>query len=380
MVFFADPPYFGGAEEYIVMLATACPKEYWEAAAMVPADDGGAELARRLEEVGVKARRFERRAWHHPGLARDLRRCFRELHPDVVHLNLPSVYDSCLSMPALAAKLAGCPRVVTTEHLPMVERARRRMVVKIAIAPWIDAIIVHTQKNRQILGSKHHMPMGRMNVIPNGSAESPAMDRDEREAFRHELGLAAGEVGLLVAASLDERKGHRFLFEALAGLPVGTSSWRLILMGKGEEEPNLRALADRLNLSSRVQFLGFRTDAREVIHACDLLVLPSLMETQPLVLTEAMASGLPVIASAIYGIPEIVLEGETGRLVAAADVEALRGALAELLEDEPLRERMGAAGQARYEAEFTLDLMASRTYRVLAGETAARAELAARRN
>ncbi len=370
LVFFADPPYFGGAEEYIVMLAAACPRDGWEPAALIPDDEGGRELGRRLDQEGVAVERFRRRRWHDPALVLDLARRFRALRAQVVHMNLPSVYDSCLSMPAVAAKLAGCRRVVTTEHLPMVDRARRRMVVKMALVPWIDAIIVHTETNRGILARKHHMPSGRMRVIPNGSADCAPLSDGERRAARDSIGLAGEEGGILIAAGLTERKGHRFLFEALAALPAGLPAWRLLVMGKGEAEQDLRERVRALHLDGRVEFLGFRTDARRVIEACDLLVLPSLIETQPLVITEAMAARRPVVASAIFGIPEIVSEGRTGRLVPPGEVEPLRAVLAELVRDAEQRRRLGEAGRLRYEQEFTLERMAERTYAVLRGEAA----------
>lgn len=368
VVFFADPPYFGGAEEYIVMLAAACPLASWTPAAVLPADEGGDELARRLDQLGVAVVRYERRRWHDPALVADLRGRFRGLGAQVVHLNLPSVYDACLSMPAVAAKLAGARRVVTTEHLPMVDRARRRMVVKLALAPWIDAIIVHTHTNRRILARKHHMPYGRMRVVPNGSADLPPAGAQERAALRAALGAGAGEVVLVIAAGLTARKGHRFLFEALARMPAQTPPWRLWVMGQGEQEEALREQARALGLAQRIRFLGFRTDARRVIEAGDLLVLPSLVETQPLVITEAMASGRPVVASGVYGIPEIVLDGRTGRLVPPGEVAPLAGVLAELVADEQARARLGRAARERYEAEFTLETMAARTYAVLGGE------------
>jgi len=193
------------------------------------------------------------------------------------------------------------------------------------------------------------------------------MSSDERSAFRAGLGIKGGEIALVVAASLHDRKGHRFLLDALAGLPQGMPTWRLILAGEGDQEPLLRAQAEELQLDDKVQFLGFRTDAREIIHSCDLMVLPSIVETQPFSLIEAMASGLPAISSSIYGIPEIVVEGETGRLLQPRDVEGLRAALTELLADEMLRRRMGEAGRARYEAEFTLEMMASRIYGLFEG-------------
>ncbi len=372
LVFFCDPPYFGGAEGYIAMLAQARPRG-WHLSALLPGDAGGEVLAEKLAAAGVEVHRFRRRRWCDPALARDLRRLLAETGGEILHLNLPSVYDSCHSVPAVLAKTVGYRRVVTTEHLPMVLRARRRMVVKMILSTAIDAIIVHTEWNRSRLASYHHLPPGKMVVIPNGSPEPAPMSGEERAAFRTTLGVAPEDVAIAVVARLTERKGHRHLLEALANLtragigPGPSAPWKLLVVGEGEEEGALRALAAHLGLAELVRFLGYRPDAVRIIQACDVLALASRIESQPLVITEAMACGVPVVATDIYGIPEIVVDGQTGRLVPPEQPRPLTDALRSLVDDRALRERLGRAGRERYEARFTLARMAERTYSLLRG-------------
>jgi len=368
LVFFTDCAYYAGAEAYIGMLAEAAPPG-WRLSAIVPAGEPGELLAQRLARAGAAVRRFRPRAWADPRLWSEVSRLLRRLGGDRLHLNLPSVYDACLSVPARIAKRAGYRRVVSTEHLPMVLRARRRMVVKIFTTTAIDAVIVHTAWNRERLAHYHHVPLSKIVVIPNGSAEAPAMTAEARGALRARLGVAGAATAVAMVGRLTERKGHRFLLEALARLARGgfAPEWRLWVVGTGEEQEALSAQAARLGLDGRVSFLGYREDAREIIHACDLLVLPSLLETQPLVITEAMASARPVIATAIYGIPEIVADGVSGCLVPAGEEEPLAAALARLITDRALAARMGQAGRRRYEERFTLARMAERTYGVLVG-------------
>jgi glycosyltransferase involved in cell wall biosynthesis len=392
VVFFSDCPYYGGAEAYLVLLAQARPGPQWRLSALVPEGEPGAILAAKLAEAGVEVVRYRvppvpsRRQLRSPGslpgraragLARwrQLDRALRDMKGDILHVNLPSVYDARLSIPAYLARRAGYRRIVTTEHLPMVPRARRMLLVKRLLAPAVDAIIVHTEWNRDRLARYHHMPRGRMHVIPNGSAEAPVMSAEARRSLRGRFGIDEGTVALAVVARLTERKGQRFLLEALARLPhAGATSasvapdWKLLVVGEGETEAALRAQAASLGIASSVLFLGYRDDARELIHAADALVLPSLLETQPLVLTEAMASGRAVLATAIYGIPEIVADGETGLLVPPGEVALLTTALAAIIGDRERREALGRAGRRRYEERFTLGLMGERTYGVLSGE------------
>lgn len=384
LVLFSDCPYYGGAEAYLVLLARARPSGAWRLSALVPAGEAGEILAQKLAASGVGVRRYRvppipsRRAlrpWRTlPARIasgwrdwRDLGRALRDLRGEVLHLNLPSVYDARHSLPALLARCAGYRRVVTTEHLPMVLRARRRMVVKWLLAPWIDAIIVHTEWNRERLARYHHMPRRRMRVIPNGSADVAPLSVEDRERLRRSLGVAPGVVALAIVARLTERKGHRHLLAALARLPRGGQlpAWRLLAVGEGEEAEALARLAAELGIADRVAFLGYRDDAQAIIQASELLVLPSLLETQPLVLTEAMAAGRPVLATSIYGIPEIVAAEETGLLVPPGDEAALEQALERLIGDPGLRDRLGAAGRRRFESLFTVELMAERSYGVL---------------
>ncbi len=384
MVLFCDPPYYGGAEGYVAMLAQGRP-DGWRLSALLPGDEGASVLAEKLSAAGVAVERFRRRAWWNPGLWLDLWRRLRSLGGDVLHMNLPSVYDACHSIPGALAKAAGYRHVVTTEHLPMVPRARSHMVVKMLVSRAIDAIIVHTEWNRRKLAAYHHLPVRKMVVIPNGSPPAPAHDEAAHATRRARLGIAPQEVAIAVVGRLTARKGHRFLLDALAALQEETGraadaqaqdrsgasevleAWRLLIVGEGEEEGALREQAERVGLGDRVAFLGYRDDAVEIIGASDLLVLASLVESQPLVITEAMAAGVPVIATAIYGIPEIVAHETTGLLVEAGDVASLTGALRRLLSDPALRARMGEAARRRFEEEFTLGLMARRTYEVLGG-------------
>jgi glycosyltransferase involved in cell wall biosynthesis len=372
LVFFCDPPYYGGAEGYVAMLAEGRLRG-WRLSALLPSDTGGDVLAEKLAAANVTVRRFGRRSWRDPRLWRELRGLLAATGGEILHMNLPSVYDACHSVPAVLAKSVGYRRVVTTEHLPVVLRARRRMVLKVLLSPAVDAMIVHTEWNRRRLASYHHMPLGKTVVIPNGSPSPSPMGAADREAFRAALGVAPEDVAIAVVARLTERKGHRYLLEALANVRrAGSESqevgpWKLLVVGEGEEEGALRQMVTHLGLGDAVRFLGYRPDAIRVIQVSDVLALASRIESQPLVITEAMACGIPVVATAIYGIPEIVVDKETGLLVPPSEVAPLAAALRELIAGRELRERLGRAARERFEARFTLERMCERTYRVLRG-------------
>ncbi len=365
LIFFSDCPYYGGAEGYVSWLAQGKPDDRWRLSALIPEGERGEVLARKMARWGVQVIRYRVYPPLDPRLWASLRGLLAELSGDVLHMNLPSVYDSRLSVPAVIAKSLGYKRVVATEHLPMVERARRKMVLKMLFSRAVDVMIVNTEWNKRALIEKHHMPERKIVVIPNASPEAPKLGPEERERMRQSLGVQPGEVVLAIVARLTPRKGHRFLFKALCSLGGSEAPlppWRLLVVGEGEDREHLEALARELGLAQRVEFLGYREDAREIMVASDVLVLPSLLETQPFVITEAMASSLPVVSTRIFGIPELVADGETGILVEPGQVEPLAEALCRLISSDDLRKRMGQAGRRRYEEQFTLAKMAARTY------------------
>jgi glycosyltransferase involved in cell wall biosynthesis len=155
-----------------------------------------------------------------------------------------------------------------------------------------------------------------------------------------------------MVGSLEERKGHARAFDALASLP---GSVKLLVAGAGDGERALRAKVASLGLERRVYFLGYRDDVDALLSECDALVLPSTLEATPYVVIEAMASGLPVVASNVYGIPEIVRDGETGILVDPLAEDALVRAISALARDRALGARMGRAARKRYEEIFRIE-------------------------
>jgi glycosyltransferase involved in cell wall biosynthesis len=152
-----------------------------------------------------------------------------------------------------------------------------------------------------------------------------------------------------------KRKGTDVLIEALAGLPASID-WRMVIGGNGEIE-KYRNLADAAGLGSRIDFLGWvdEADVDQWLNRASLFVLPSRAENQPVAILEAMARGLPIIASSIGAIPEQVVDGETGLLVQPGEIEPLRMAIETLLTSPARRAKMGAAARKRYKEHFSIE-------------------------
>ncbi len=140
--------------------------------------------------------------------------------------------------------------------------------------------------------------------------------------------------------------------------------FQLIFVGDGPTRSHLENEAARLGLADRTEFLGNRRDVAEILSGADIFALPTNWEGFPLSILEAMRSGLPVVASDVGGVAEAVADGETGFLTPSGSIAALRERITSLLTEPALRRRMGAAGRARYERDFTLSGMIEKTRNV----------------
>jgi glycosyltransferase involved in cell wall biosynthesis len=200
----------------------------------------------------------------------------------------------------------------------------------------------------------------KITVIHNGVDHTRFFpDAKTRILVRKELGLSDGQIGVGCVANLLPVKAHRTLLDALALISAeGHEDWRLILIGEGPERPSLEAFAAaHPGLSGRVSFLGPSNRVSELLQALDVFVLPSMAEGICNSLLEAMASGLPVIASAVGGNPEIGVDRQSGLLFPAGDAPALANLLRELLAQPGLRSQLGQGGLRRIRDEFSLQSM-----------------------
>jgi glycosyltransferase involved in cell wall biosynthesis len=194
-------------------------------------------------------------------------------------------------------------------------------------------------------------------VIPNGVGPDPARGRS-REEVRAELALAPGEILAVAVGRLEPIKDHALLIEALP-LMGGGPPVRVAVLGSGSLAQDLRARVARLGLERRVLLPGHQQDVAEWLGAADVFVLPSAAEGLPLALLEAMSCGLPVVATAVGGVPEVLAGSGAGVLVPAGDRAALARAVSSLAADVALRGAMGAAARERARL-YSRDEMVSR--------------------
>jgi glycosyltransferase involved in cell wall biosynthesis len=203
----------------------------------------------------------------------------------------------------------------------------RRARVTLALRRTSAVVALWPEAARR-LAARHRVPAANIHIIPNGvpAARFPAVDTARRSAARSRFGLAAGEPFALYLGSLNADKNVAGAIEALVAVP----DLSLVVAGTGPERARLEALA-RDVLPGRVHFVGAVRDPADVLAVADLLVLPSLTEGMPAVLIEAGLSGLPVVATDVGAVREVVVPGETGMVVPPRDPGALSKAVREVL-------------------------------------------------
>ena len=194
----------------------------------------------------------------------------------------------------------------------------------------------------------------KVRVVPNGIDLKRFAPRPPSGPLRASLGIPPAAPVLVSIGRHVPEKGYRHLVDAAALVERTKPGAHWLLVGDGELRGKLEAQARGLRLESRVHFTGWRDDVADVLALADLLVLPSESEGFGRVLVEAMAMGRAIVATAVGGVPDIVLPGETGLLVAPANPVALADAVRALLDDPERGARLGAAGRARAESSFSL--------------------------
>jgi L-malate glycosyltransferase len=268
--------------------------------------------------------------------------------PDIAHAHNPGALPY-----ALLAKLSTRSRVVMTRHGQEPKRIG-------GLLEWrgTDAVVAVSEAAAAAMRAQYPANARKISVIINGvhRADAPSC----REKVRAELGLTREVVGIVVAR-LDRLKGHESLLRALSLLREASTKVTMLVAGDGPERANLETLAGQLELGSdRLRLLGYRSDISELLSAADFFVLPSLTEGLPLSILEAMAQALPVVATPVGGIPEVITDGLNGLLVPVNQPAALSAAIAKLAGDPILRRSLGETACSHAHDHFSFERMAQR--------------------
>jgi len=279
-----------------------------------------------------------------------LRRLMRERGVSLVHTH--SSVDSWLG--GVAAKSLGRP-VVRSRHVSIPIRRRRALVYRLA-----DRIITSGEGVRaMVIGAG--ITSERVVAISAGVDSARFHPGVSGKAVRDELGLGAAPVVGLVA-NVRGSKGHNVFLDAARAVLAVAPETRFLIVGDGVGFDDVKDRVRQLGLEAEVRLTGFRRDIPEVMAALDVLALPSIRsEAIPQVIPQALAVGTPVVASTVGGSPELIRDGENGRLVPPADPAALADAILALLREPERARAMARAGQVMVQARYTIDATMART-------------------
>jgi len=336
-----------GAENHLVQLTAALSRRGWDCDVLIPSP-APEKLEPLAEALGPACKRVELMPMEHdvsPALVRRLVGLLSSGRYDIAHAHLVHADWH------LAVASAFSPRVplVSSKHNP--DPFRRgpvfRVVERLSLRRYSAVIAISDSLGDFLKQTTNVNPV----TIHYGLA---APDRPpEREA---------GEVARLLAVGrLEEQKAFEIAVQAVASLRSAHPGVRLDIAGEGSERRRLTRVIQEQGLADSVALLGERRDVMELMRRADVLVHPARWEGFGLVLLEAMSAGLPIVASGVGAVPEIVEDGVTGILVPPDDPQALANALSRLIDEPALGRRFGAAGFRRLESAFSPEEMGDRT-------------------
>jgi glycosyltransferase involved in cell wall biosynthesis len=304
----------------------------------------GGPLAREMAAVVAKLHPLKMRNDIDFRAVPAVRRLLRQENYDIVHLHTKRAH-------ALSAWLGSAPatqkRLVTRR---MDYPIRRGWVDRYLYNRCVDGVVAISQPIADLL-AEGGVAREKIRMIPSGVDPAPYANIPPPTGDRKPFVVGT-------AAILEQRKGIKFLLEAAAELKRRGRRLRYRIAGDGWEKNNLLDQARKLGVEGDVEFMGFVTDMPSFTASIDIFVLPSLFEGLGVAALEAMAAARPVVASAVGGLKQLVVDGETGLLVPRGDSGSLARALEKLVQDADLIRSLGERGRARLREHFTMDGMA----------------------
>jgi glycosyltransferase involved in cell wall biosynthesis len=348
----------GGAERHIATLAPALDPARFEARVVCIKEEG--TLFDDVVRAGVPALSLGAGTRQAPATLVRLVRIMRRFRPDAVitrGLNADILGRT-------AATIARVPAVILWKHnTGHIERSALEVVSERLLDPVTDRYFAVAHGQVPYLTGELGWPERKIRVIHNGVDPGAFPYRapgGERPAAAAGLGIRPGDRAVGILAVFRPEKDHATFIRAARIVADRIPEARFVLAGDGPGREELEALTRELGLEDGVVFAGLRSDVEDVLASLDVVVLSSFtIECFPYAILEAMAMGVPAVCTAVGGLPEMIEDGVTGRLVPPKDPAALAEGIIDVLSDEGRRRAMGVAARERLEANFTLERSAA---------------------
>ncbi len=362
---------FGGAQRYVFDLATGIPNNVYEP---VVALGGNGILKEKLDEAGIRTIVIDK-------LERDISlikefsvffaliKLFKKEKPDIVHLNSSKIGG----LGSLAGRVAGVPNIIFTGHGWAFNENRNSFSKIIIFMLYIftimasDRTIAVSEKTKRQIIYRAPFLKKKMPVIYNGMDRINFVPKDDSRNHLYSIldnnNLDKNSIWVGSVGELHHIKGQSCLIEAFSGLKESqkVSNIKLLIVGEGEEREKLEKLITERRLNKEVFLVGRVEDARRFLRAFDIFVFPSFSEAMPYALIEAGFAGLPVIASKVGGIPEIIEDKNSGVLINPKDVYDMRDKMIDFIQHKEKREKFGQNLQKSVVEKFSKQRMLSDT-------------------
>jgi glycosyltransferase involved in cell wall biosynthesis len=303
-----------------------------------------------LRKAGVRFLGLDRKTRAHAWAWWPLVRLLRRERVDVIHAHK---FGSNI-WGVVFGRLCGVPVVVTHEHGWSFEGRAKMIMDRELIARGSDAFIAVSREDRRRMIELEKIDPETAVFVPNGI---PALPPPSGRDVRAELGIGPDDPVVTSVGFLRQPKAMDVLIDAAARIVPRFPSLKVLIVGEGADRPVYEALIDRLGVGDTVKLLGLRSDVPDLLAASDAAVLSTNSEGSPLSVMEYMDAGLPVVATRVGGIPDLIDHGVEGLLVEPQDAAGLGDALARVLDDPEEARRMGERARARRRREFDIDVM-----------------------
>lgn len=332
IVFLVSTLDVGGAENVLAEVVNGLPTERFESRLYFLREPG--TIGSSLLEGGVEGEHSMEAFRGDPRAGWRLRGALRRFGPDVL---FSLDHHNAVFWGGLCKESGLTPRWVVGSHSTGRVGGHSFSLRDRMFLGSIDRLIALSRSHASYLSTVESIPRARISIIENGIDVDYYGVRDEGsvENVRRSLGLSPNDRVVIMVASLRPEKGHEALLEATTLLVADGRTVKVLIVGDGPRRAELESIREARGLSDHVAFLGERRDVRELLHVADVLALPShpVVETLPLCVLEAMAAGVPVVASAVGSLPDLIEDRVNGLLIGPADVGGLRRAICHIIDE-----------------------------------------------
>ncbi|MBL8100208.1 MAG: glycosyltransferase family 4 protein [Anaerolineales bacterium] len=355
IVYMIDGLGWGGAERLMIPILSNINKKKFNVRVCVLQNKDGNPVANELREIGINVDMLSVRHLRDLTAIPRIKSYLQRVKTDLLHAQL----EFATVLGGLAAKSLHIPSVVTLHTIPENEEGLKSNIHLILenfiLRNFIDRVVSVSEETQRFYLRTAKLSNKKSCVIYNGiDVNKYSVNASDHSQVLKEFDIPPTAVVLTTVAVLREPKGIQYMIQAMPALVNANPQIYYLIVGGGEYFESLQNEVKNLGVDKNVRFAGARKDIPSILSASDLFVLPTLTEALPTVLAEAMAANLPIVASRVGGVPEMIQDGINGKLIEPANPEILAAVCLEMLNDRQSLRQMGIAGGKIAEEKFNI--------------------------